>query len=193
MRQPNRVNPDQSGFTMIEILVVVLLLGLTMRLVYSNMGAWIPETALNAQASKIRSWVDYLRSEAKIQGKPYSIELDLEENVTRLILPPEDKLVTTLDDTIASAIPLGWTPLQKGVVFNGHSIAGGEVRTKGKLLITFDENGFTADQSVYFQDDDEDSRMVWTVHIHGLSGSTRVATDIEGNRSIFKATEESDF
>ena len=116
---------------MIEILVVILVIGMTMRIVYTNMGAWIPETALDAQASKLRSWVDYLRSESKIQGKPYSLEIDLEENMTQLVLPPEDKLVTTMDDTLASAIPLGWTSLEKAVVFNGHAIAGREVRSKG--------------------------------------------------------------
>jgi len=193
IRRPNRDARPDSGFTMIEIIVVILIIGLTMRIVFANMGAWIPETALDAEAAKLRSWIDRLRSEARVQGKPYSIELDLEENRTRLVLPPEDKLVTTEDDTLAATIPQAWSKLDDSVVFHGHAIAGREVRTTGKILITFSESGFTADQSVFFKHIDEDSRMVWTVHIHGLSGSTRVVTDVENNRAIFNATEESDF
>lgn len=178
---------------MIEIIVVVLIIGLTMRIVFANMGSWIPETALDAEAAKLRSWIDFLRSEAKIQGKPYSLEIDLEENRTRLVLPPEDELAVTEDDTLAATIPLAWRKLNDSVVFHGHAIAGREIRTKGKILITFDESGFTADQSFYFKHVDVDSRMVWTVHVHGLSGSTRMVTDFDGNRAIFEATEESDF
>ncbi len=174
-------------------MVVVLILGLVTKVVVSNMGAWIPESSLDSQANEFRSKIDFLRSEAKIQGKPYSMELDLQGNRIRLVLPPEDQLVTTEDDTLAKTIPIGWKPLKDWVKFAGHSIAGREIEMKDKILITFDEQGFSADQSVYFSYDEEGSKMMWTVHLRGLSGTTEVHRNFEGDRAIFKATEQSDF
>jgi type II secretion system protein H len=192
-RTATKRNRRESGFTLIEIMVVVLIMGMMAKIVISNVGAWIPESALDSQANKFRSWMDYLRSEAKIQGKPYSMELDLAGNRMRLVLPPEDKLVTTEDDTLAMTIPLGWTALDDWVRFAGHAVAGRERQTKKKILITFDEHGFTADQSVYFSYDEEDSKMMWTVHIHGLSGTGEIHRKFDGERVPFRATEQSDF
>jgi type II secretion system protein H len=183
----------ERGFTLIEIMVVVLIVGLVMKIVLTNVGAWIPESALDSQANKFRSWLDFLRSEAKIQGKPYSMELDLDGNRTRLVMPPEDKLVTTEDDTLATTIPLGWTALDDWVRFAGHAIAGRQREEKKTIFITFDEHGFSADQSVYFSYDEDDSKMMWTVHIRGLSGTSEVHRNFDGERVPFKATQQSDF
>lgn len=184
---------SQSGFTLIEIMVVVMVMGLIARIVVSNASAWIPESAVSSEASQFRSWVDYLRSEAKIQGKPYSLELDLDKNRMRLVLPPEDKLVSTLDDTIASVVPLTWTELDPQVVLDGHAIAGRPIYTKNRVLVTFDENGFTADQAVFFRHFAKDSKLCWTVQINGLSGATKVVPDWEGQRHPFNTADESSF
>ena len=198
-RAPDLSAPDRSasdpraGFTLIEIMVVVLLLGLVGQLVVGNMGRWIPESSLDSQVSQLRSWIDYLRSEAKVQGKPYSLELDLENHRTRLILPEEDKLVRTDDDTVASTIPMAWEDLEKWMKFDGHAFAGRPIITKGTVEITFDENGFTADQSTYLQFDEEGSELLWTLHINGLTGATSVVRNRTGERDIFRVATEADF
>lgn len=190
---PGQGGPAQAGFTLIELMVVILIFGLVARMVWANFGAWVPESSMDSQVNQFRSWVDYLRSEAKIQGKPYTIELDLENHRTRLLLPEEDKLVVTEDDTIAATIPLDWTDLEKWVKFDGHAIAGGEVIRRGTVKITFDENGFSADQAVFFTFDEEDSDLVWSLHIHGLSGTTKVHRNRDGNRVPMETKTEGHF
>ena len=186
--------PDpRAGFTLIEIMVVVLILGIMGRMVVSNMGRWIPESTLDSQVNQLRSWIDYLRSEAKIQGKPYSLELDLENHRTRLVLPEEDKLVRTDDDTVAVTIPLYWEDLDDWIKFDGHALAGRQIITKGTVKITFDENGFSADQSTYFRFDQEGSELVWTLHLNGLTGATKVVRNLEDDRDMFRIATEADF
>lgn len=182
-----------SGFTLIELMVVILIFGLMARMVWANFGGMVPESAMDSQVNQFRSWVDYLRSEAKIQGKPYTIELDLEKHRTRLLLPEEDKLVVTEDDTIAATIPLDWTDLGKWVKFHGHAVAGGAVMTRGTVRITFDENGFSADQAVFFIFDAENSELVWSLHIHGLSGTTKVHRNQDGDRVPMETKTEGHF
>ena len=73
------------------------------------------------------------------------------------------------------------------------AVAGREIHSKGLLKITFDENGFSADQSVYFREDRADPRLIWSVHVNGLSGTTKTVENREGMRDKLRTTEESDF
>ena len=178
-RAPDLSAPDRSasdpraGFTLIEIMVVVLLLGLVGQLVVGNMGRWIPESSLDSQVSQLRSWIDYLRSEAKVQGKPYSLELDLENHRTRLILPEEDKLVRTDDDTVASTIPMAWEDLEKWMKFDGHAFAGRPIFTKGTVEITFDENVAESGGAIAFSPGDNS----WDLTVTDSTFESNEATD----------------
>ena len=182
-----------AGFTLLELMVVMLVLGLLASLVVGNMGRWIPSASLDSQANQLRSWLDYLRSEAKIQGKPYSLELDIENHRTRIHLPPEDKLVSVPDDTAAANLIMGWQPLEDWVKFEGHGVWGREIYTKGQVMITFDENGFTADQSIYLKYDEPDNKLLWSIHLNGLNGTTSVVRNREGNRDVQQAQTEAAF
>ena len=184
---------SEAGFTLLEIMVVIMVLGLVLRIVVVNMGAFIPNSALDAQANQLRFTLDYLRSEAKIQGKPYSLELDLDKHRTRVILPTEDKLVATEDDTMEANIELGWQPLEEWVKFHGHGIWGREIYKKNTIKVTFDENGFTADQTIYFEYDAPDNQRIWSLHIFGLNGTTTVVKSHVGKRDIYKIQTEASF
>ena len=174
-------------------MVVVMILGLVLRIVVVNMGAFIPSSALDAQANQLRFTLDYLRSEAKIQGKPYTLELDLDKHRTRILLPTEDKLVTTEEDTLEANIALGWQPLEEWVKFYGHGYWGREIHTKDVIKVTFDENGFTADQTIYFEYDTEDNQRVWAVHMFGLNGTTTVVRNHDGQRDVHQTQTEAAF
>ncbi|MCA8956513.1 MAG: prepilin-type N-terminal cleavage/methylation domain-containing protein [Planctomycetes bacterium] len=182
----------QRGFTLLEILIVVVLLGLILQLVWVNMGAFIPASALDAQANQLRFQLDYLRSEARVQGKPYRLEMDLDKQLYRVVLPPEDKPITTEFES-GSGLPLQWRPFEKWVRVDGHGIDGREYYKRGKRVIAFDENGFTADQTIYLTYDQPESRLIWTIHIQGLSGVTEVVRSRDGKRSVRKSLSEGNF
>jgi len=188
-----RGEPNQDGFTLLELMVVIMVLGLVLRIVVVNMGAFLPGSALDAQANNLRFTLDYLRSEAKIQGKPYTLELDLDKHRTRIILPTEDKLVSTEDDTLEANIEMGWQPLEEWVKFYGHGIWGRQIHTKNTIKVTFDENGFTADQTVYFEYDSPDNQRIWAVHVFGLNGTTTVVRNKEGQRDVYRTQTEAAF
>lgn len=173
----------QSGFTLIELLVVVAILALTLRVVALNIGAWIPSSALSATTGKIESELDFVRSEARLQAKPYRLEFDLDNTLYRLVLPPEEELVSIQTATEGNEIALHWMPVDPNerVAVFGYNSGNKPTITKGIVEIAFDENGFTADQTLYFKlIGDDENKTVWTLHFWGLNGVSQVIQSDQG-------------
>ena len=187
---------SQSGFTLIELMIVVAIMALMVQVVMVNMGALIPSSALDSVAAKIQSQLDFLRSEAKIQGKPYALELDLDNSRCRLVIPQEELLVSSQTAAEGSGLELSWKPLDDDgwVVISGYSAGDQATMRKGQVKIIFDDNGFTADQTLYFKlAGDDDEEMIWTVHLWGLNGTTRVIRDYDGREHRRQHPGESSF
>ena len=169
-----------SGFTLVELMVVIAIAGLVIQMVVMNMGALIPRSKLDSQCNQFMADLDFLRSEARLQGKRYRMELDLTRHVWRVVLPAEERITTeqTLEETMPQA--LGWTAMEEGVQSKGIVQAGGSiVQRRGIAYIEFDENGFSADWNVFFNlARDED--MVWTVQLLGLTGQSQLRTSFDG-------------
>ncbi len=186
----------QPGFTLLELLVVLTILALVIQIVMVNMAAFIPSSALNGVSAKIQSELDFVRSEAKIQGKPYKLQFDLDEGLYRLCLPPEELLTSTQTATEGSSLDLQWRPIdpQGWVALRGYNSGSASTQRKGKVEIVFDENGFTADQTLYFKlAKAEDDKMVWTLHLWGLNGSSELIRDYEGTEHKRQLPVESSF
>jgi type II secretion system protein H len=170
---------DQAGFTLLEVMLVVLILGLVLQLVFVNLGAMVPKTKLDAEAKKLVANLDFLRSEARIQGKSYVLQLDLRHARWRMVLPAEERLTSeqTLEETERHAQQ--WNPLEDGVEFAGAGNWTNGIVRNGVFDLAFDENGFTADQVVFLRLQ-EDPKMLWTVQIRGLTGQTDVLSSFDG-------------
>lgn len=182
----------QAGFSIIELMVVVAILALILQMVMLNMGAMVPKTKLDAESKKLVANIDFLRSEARVQGKRYRLQLDLGNARWRMVLPAEERLVSeqTLEETQPRA--LDWSPLEEGVVFGGAgTVARGIART-GTYELVFDEGGNTADQMVFLKLAD-DEEMVWTVQIRGLTGQTEILPDTDGQEQVLETVNEMGF
>ena len=187
---------NQSGFTLIELMVVVAILALVVQIVMVNIGALIPSSAMDSVAAKIRSELDFVRSEAKIQGKQYSLQFDLDKSLKRLVLPEEERLVSSQTAAEGSGLALAWEPVDadERVKITGYNAGDQPTVAKGQVEILFDENGFTADQTLYFKlVDDDAEKMVWTLHLWGLNGTSEVIRDYNGREHRRQLPVESNF
>jgi len=184
--------PAQSGFTIIELMVVVAILALVLQMVMLNMGAMVPKTKLDAESKKLVANIDFLRSEARVQGKRYLMQLDLGKARWRMVLPAEERLVSeqTLEETQPRA--LDWTALEEGVVFGGAGAVARGIARSGIYEIVFDESGNTADQMVFLKLED-DEEMVWTVQVRGLTGQTEILPDTNGQEQELETVNEMGF
>ncbi len=162
-----------SGFTLVEILVTLALISLLVGIIVPNLGVMIPGARLRASGSKIQRELDWVRSEARIQGKRMAMEFDLERAIWRIVYPPEQRLTREQDESVLEERPDHWVELETDVVFAGAGDGKEGMTKKGLYRLQFDEYGFTGDQILVLQLKSEPD-MVWSMKIAGLSGRVDV-------------------
>ena len=75
---------NDKGFSLIEVIVVLLIIGLTIALVTPSLYRFSSTVELKASAKKISAILRYYRSEAINQGKVYQIFFDSDLNEVRV-------------------------------------------------------------------------------------------------------------
>ena len=179
-----------AGFTLIELMLVVAIAALVIQLVVINIGAFLRVKSMNSAGQQLISQLDFIRSEARLQGKDYRIELDLDNHRYRTVLPPEQRLLSS--EVEKEELKTSWTPLGENVAFLSHSIAGGPTARSGLAPIAFDPHGFTADQTIYLvHTADED--MVWSIQLRGLTGVSTMVTNFRGQLNPIETVDEGAF
>jgi type II secretion system protein H len=181
-----------AGFTLIEIMVVVAILGLLYAIVVPNLGAFLPKTRLDKEARVLASNVDMMRSEARIQSKRLTLQLDLKKARWRRVQPPEQQLTTDQDAWTLEEHFDQWTELEHDVVYAGAGDTNEGLVRNDIYPIVFDENGFTGDQVVMFRLE-SDPTMIWSVQIHGLTGECDIVPDFDGHEHPLEETGEGAF
>lgn len=192
MRGPRQQpTAGQRGFTLIEILVVLALVGMLMAIVVPNLGILVPSARLRGAGTTLQRNLDLLRSEARIQSKRIAMEFDLDKRRWRAVYPPEQMLTRDQDVTTLEEKFDNWQELEDDVVFGGID-TGAQPITRGTYRLVFDEFGFTNDQIVTLRLE-SDPTETWSLTLMGLSGRTVVTENSEGNPPRLQQTNEGAF
>jgi general secretion pathway protein H len=149
----------RAGFTLIEMVVVVMIIGLGSALVVPLIqGGWESREVRRA-ARQIASTMHYCRGRALELHEPQALVIDAQKN----------QVYTSLWDR--------WAVLtDKAVILR---IDGGNVLAEGVVQILFFPNGSTSGADVMLANRRDRSRTRLTVHLEPLIGSVRVG-DTEG-------------
>jgi prepilin-type N-terminal cleavage/methylation domain-containing protein len=167
------------GFTLIEIMAVVLILGLAMGLLLPAVGAG-GGANLRRQGERVAGVLELARQRAVVTGKPHRVVIDLAEGsyfVEWLVRPakgedgdtPEPIEGTSVgaDGEIDLTPPLGETPeyypipnrfggadwLDDGYFFEGIDTAEGWIE-RGEVFVVFDWDGSTDAAEILISDPD---------------------------------------
>ena len=182
-RQKTMARRRDGGFTIVELLSTMMILGLLLAIVMPNLGALVPGARLRGSGNRIRSELEWARSEARIQGKRMAVEFDLDRAIWRLVYPPEQRLTRDEDESSLAERPDVWLELEDDVKFVGAGDGKAGLAQKGLYRVVFDEYGFTGDQVVILSLDSEPQRT-WTLRIHGLSGRADVVESETGEKPL---------
>ena len=136
--------------------------------------------------------IDWVRSEARIQGKRMAIDFDLYRAMWRIVYPPEQQLTRDQDAWTLEEQADQWKRLEDDVKFDGAGGAKDGLAHRGVYRLTFDEYGFSGDQVIVLRLV-SDPTMVWSLSLHGLSGRVAVEESEKGEVVVPVAVTEGTF
>lgn len=157
-RTPLRDTRDlRAGFTLAELLLVIVLIGLLFGFVFLRLDHMVPGQRLKSTAREVASQLDLARNYAILSGKPVKFEYDLDHQVFRFYVPFE-----LSEDGKYIVGPgefelLDWTPLNETIVFKDIRLVN-EVARGGLVTVTFEPRGIASDHVVHLGYEDLDAR-----------------------------------
>lgn len=93
----------RQGFTLIEIMTVLLILGVILMSVVPAIDGLVPSYRLKGAAREVAALLEMAQSEAISQRKEFRVAYDLDSNTYWLVLPPKDPEESDATDPTAQA------------------------------------------------------------------------------------------
>jgi len=190
---PVRRHGPSAGFTILEVLLVVFLIGIMAQIIVPNIMQDLPEAQVQSEARRIAAKLAYLRSEARLQSAEYGLEFDPKANAYRILMPRErllerDGVLRPLDADNDAELKLGWTGLHDLVTFVGVHVGMSDGDTPAARKIYFDSQGRTA-QKVIWLGHKEHKSLIYSILVPPLAGTMEVSA----GRQEFKTATDGDF
>jgi len=154
----------ESGFTLIELTIVVLLLGLFSLLVVPRL-PWVGEDGLKSSARRIAGTVKYFFNEAALSGRPHRLEYNLEEGTFRVRRIEADGEVVDLTGTGREQHLKGRVRFKDIIIPSRGTFSLGEVSTEIQPV------GWLEETVVHLE---EEGGRTMTLRIMPYTGTTEV-------------------
>ncbi len=159
------------GFTLVELAIVVLILGIAMTIVAVNVSVLIPHERLRGAANNIGNLLQYARSEAAATGVNFAVVYDLDENAYWLLVPRTvderyEQTRTRDEDTRIVYLP---NELPDGVEFEDIQFGEGAKRTRGEIHIEITPMGTASGHIVHLINRHNDDEQ-FSVELNALTG-----------------------
>ncbi|MBL8857382.1 MAG: GspH/FimT family pseudopilin [Planctomycetes bacterium] len=165
-RSARRAARAQAGFSLIEMMGVLVILALVATIVSINWNAILPKSDLHSAVRILSSSLSGTRSEAIARNATFQIQYDLDEHRHRVVTPfrvDGSGLAVGEEDRLA----LQWTPLPKSVRFEAITIDGIEYK-KGIVYVRFDALGTASGHTIVLVQVPYENR--YTIEVQGLLG-----------------------
>ncbi len=165
---------DSRGFTLVELAVVVLIVGVISGIVFTRIDALIPGERLRGSAAEVVGAVRFARSAARSRRIEVAVEYDIDENrlTVRGFFPPgsqEEDSEVILSRRLAEGIRI----LE---VRYGESA----VASRGRVTVSFTPSGSVGEHMVTLASDSATA----AVYVPALTGNAFVVEDGETYGSV---------
>ena len=155
----------RTGFSMVEMMTVIVILGLIATIVSVNWKAILPKSNLHAAVRNLASTLQTARTEAISRNAEYRIQYDLEHQRFRVLSPfaADGRPALTEEDRL----PLAWNNLPSAIKFARITIDGVDF-AQGMCYVRFDPLGAASGHQISLVQAPENN--VYTIEVQGLTG-----------------------
>ncbi len=171
--QPRRGTPGtntatmhrRGGFSLVELLAVIIVLGLIATVVMINWRAILPKTELHSAVRELSAVLQGTRSDAISRNATFEVQYDIDENRYRVMTPfrAGGGLAPTAEERQA----LAWHVLPASVHFRSITI-GTDAFEKGLVIVRFDPIGSASGHILTLLQPADDN--TYTIEVQGLLG-----------------------
>jgi prepilin-type N-terminal cleavage/methylation domain-containing protein len=156
---------DRAGFSMVEMMAVVVILGLIAMLVTVNWKAILPRAELHSTVREIASTIQGAHSEAIARNAVFKIEYDLDRHRYRVNTP--FKIGGGLAPNEEERVAFNWIQCPESVRFHRIQIDGVDY-TNGIVFVRFDPLGAASAHIVTLIQKPYDN--YYTLEVQALTG-----------------------
>jgi prepilin-type N-terminal cleavage/methylation domain-containing protein len=162
-----------AGFTLIELMVVIAIIGLAMSMTATGGITLLPQTQLRSTASELASALELARSQAQLWQEPLVFAYDFEHGTYEAYYPFER-------DEKGEAQGPGKTPvidlheLESGVALYRVRLPGGIPRDDGVVTLDISALGRIAPHEVVLNNPEYPDIEVVTIRVSGLANRSQV-------------------
>ena len=180
--------PARAGFTLIEIMAVVTVIGLMLTLVFTGSKSLLPQTRLRAAATDIASALQQERSHAMLVQESIVFSYDFSRGGYEAYFPCER-------DEFGENKGPGQTPtldfrkLPENVAFKVIRLPGSIARDAGVVTLTISPLGRVTPHEIVLMNPDYPDKELLTVRISGIANRCEI---LDGN-TIMAPLQDADF
>jgi len=156
---------ERAGFSLVEMMGVILILSIIATIVSVNWNAILPKAELHEAVREISSTLSGTRSEAIARNALFQVQYDIDNGRWRVVTPFRVDGGLAVADQERRA--LTWSSLPKSVRFQAITIDGVEY-SRGIVFVRFDALGSASGHTIVLVQSPVDNR--YTIEVQGLLG-----------------------
>lgn len=166
MRRSQAPRSTEAGFTLIELVTVIVVLGLIVGLVSVNWRAMLPKAELHSAVRAISEDINGTRSEAIARNAEFRLEYDIDGSRWRMVTP--FRMGGGLAQNEEERARLTWKELPKSIRFLRILVDGVEY-TRGICAVRFDPLGGASGHDIVLGQSPDNH--IFSIEVQGLTGT----------------------
>jgi prepilin-type N-terminal cleavage/methylation domain-containing protein len=165
--------PDRAGFTLIELMIVIAIIGLAMSVSVTGSGSLLPQTRLRSSATTMAAALEMARSHAQLRQEPLVFAYDLDLGTFEAYYPFE-RDEHGVNKGPGKTPVIDAMPLEEGMEIRSLRLPGSLPREDGIVALEISPLGRVPPHEVVIDNPEYPETEVLTLRVSGLANRSQI-------------------